>query len=160
RAHARFWRVARDTPPAASSTRGAAVKGLGPFIFALSGVCVLGTVARALAQDVSPGPAGSDASVFVDADAGAPEVKDRTAEDGAPVGHAAPPTEAATRGTGTVRAGLEVFAQYSYRNFFAPENNRTWFHAFDVPRVHGAVEGSWEQARGRVVLEAVRSASE
>lgn len=81
-------------------------------------------------------------------------------EDGAPVGHAAPPTESATRGSGPVRAGLEVFAQYSYRRFFGPGNNQSWFHAFDVPRVHGAVEGTWERARGRLVLEATRSASE
>ncbi len=81
-------------------------------------------------------------------------------ERGAPVGRAAPPTEAATHGTGNVRAGLEVFAQYSYRNISGPGTNHTWFHAFDVPRVHGAVEGELENARGRVVLEATRSASE
>jgi hypothetical protein len=103
---------------------------------------------------------GVGAGAGVDADAGAPEIKERTADDGAPVGHAAPPTEAATRASGAVRAGMEVFAQYNYRNFYGPNNNQTWFHAFDVPRVHGALEGSWEQARGRVVLEAVRSASE
>lgn len=104
-------------------------------------------------------------------DAGAPPPPAPTmlsAEDGAPIGRAAPPSEAASRpspavsqlGAGFVRAGLEVFAQYSYRNFLGPGNNRTWFHAFDVPRVHAAVEGQWERARGRVVLEATRSASE
>ncbi len=81
-------------------------------------------------------------------------------DEGAPIGHAAPPTEAATRSTGPVRAGLEIFAQYSYRSFFAPSQTTEWFHAFDVPRVHGAVEGEWDKARGRIVLEATRSASE
>jgi len=81
---------------------------------------------------------------------------ERSADDGAPVGQAAPPTEAATRGDGRVRAGLEIFAQYSYRNV----TGGSWFHAFDVPRVHGAVEGEYEHARGRVVVEAVRSAAE
>ena len=82
----------------------------------------------------------------------------------APVGRAAPPTEAARAenwaADAKVRAGLEIFAQYSYRDTAGPGDNRTWFHAFDVPRVHGAVEGQWEAARGRVVLEATRSASE
>lgn len=80
---------------------------------------------------------------------------ERTADDPAPLGRAAPPTEAATRSTGRVRAGLEVFASYTYRNY-----GNSWFHQFDVPRVHGAVEGEYEGVRGRVVLEAVRSASE
>ncbi|MBX3264864.1 MAG: hypothetical protein KF782_34650, partial [Labilithrix sp.] len=82
------------------------------------------------------------------------------ADDGAPVGHAAPPTEAATHGAGPVRAGLEIFAQYSYRSFSGPGDNQAWFHAFDVPRAHAALEGELEAARGRVVLEATRSASE
>ncbi len=81
-------------------------------------------------------------------------------EDAAPVGHAAPPTEAATHGPGPVRAGLEVFAQYSYKNYAGPAKNQTWYHAFDVPRVHGAVEGELENVRGRVVVEATRSASD
>lgn len=80
---------------------------------------------------------------------------ERTAEDPAPLGHAAPPTEAGTHGDGRVRVGLEVFASYTYRNL-----GSSWFHQFDVPRVHGAIEGEYEHVRGRVVLEAVRSASE
>lgn len=81
-------------------------------------------------------------------------------EDGAPIGRAAPPTESATHGTGPVRTGLEIFAQYNYKTFFGPKNNRAWFHSFDVPRVHGAIEGQWEDVRGRLVLEATRSASD
>ena len=42
-----------------------------------------------------------------------------------------------------------------------PGSSSTWFHAFDVPRVHAAVEGAYDDTlRGRVVMEAVRSASE
>lgn len=78
-----------------------------------------------------------------------------------PVGRAGQPTESASHGDGPIRAGLEVFAQYAYRNAAGPAGaGRTWFHAFDVPRVHGAIEGTYERARGRVVLEAVRSAAE
>jgi hypothetical protein len=78
-----------------------------------------------------------------------------------PAGRAAPPTEAATRGAGPLRAGLEAFADYTYRHTAAPGAAATWFHAFDVPRVHAAVEGVHDETlRGRVVLEAVRSASE
>lgn len=107
--------------------------------------------------DAGAAPPPTAAAPAVEPDAGAPKP---AAEDGAPVGHAAPPTEAATRGQGPVRAGLEVIAQYSYRAFDGPGNNKTWFHTFDVPRVHAAVEGELDQARGRVVLEATRSASE
>jgi len=77
-----------------------------------------------------------------------------------PEGQAAPPTEAATRSDAKIRAGLEVFAEYNYRSTSGPGGGGNWFHAFDVPRIHGALEGSWESVRGRVVLEAVRSASE
>lgn len=77
-----------------------------------------------------------------------------------PVGRAAPATEAGTRATGPIRAGLEVFAEYNYRRTDAPVDGSTWFHQFDVPRVHGAVEGEYGEAKGRIVLEAVRSAGE
>ena len=100
----------------------------------------------------SPVPAASDTS-----DAGVT----------APEGAAAPPSEVASRGPGfssaggsRIRVGLEVFAQYSVRDVDAPSSNRTWFHQFDVPRVHAAVDGEYEGVRGRVVLEATRSASE
>lgn len=85
-----------------------------------------------------------------------PPPPERTVNTGAPIGQAAPPTEAGTRlMTGPVRAGLEVFSQYSYRNY-----SNTWFHEFDVPRVHGAVEGEYDGVRGRVVMEAARSAGD
>lgn len=68
---------------------------------------------------------------------------------------------ARTRGASKIRAGLEVFAEYNYRRTLGPGDSATWFHTFDVPRVHGAIEGEYDdKLRGRVVLEAVRSASE
>lgn len=78
-----------------------------------------------------------------------------------PVGRAAPPTEAATRSDAPVRVGLEVFAEYMYRSTeSAGAGSSTWFHAFDAPRIHGAVEGVLGDVRGRVVIEALRSATE
>jgi len=77
-----------------------------------------------------------------------------------PVGHAAPPTEAATRGEGPLRVGLEVFGQYALRNTTGTDGNTTFFHAFDLPRAHAAIEAEHAGAKGRVVLEATRSAAE
>ena len=78
-----------------------------------------------------------------------------------PEGRAAPPTESATRSPAKLRAGLEVFAEYIYRRTSGPGSSSSWFHAFDVPRVHGAIEGEYQDnVRGRLVVEAVRSASE
>jgi len=105
----------------------------------------------------TPAPAVSPPAVSASPDAGTPPM---SAEDGAPLGRAAAPTEAATRGQGAIRAGLEVFAQYSYRDVSGPGTNRTWFHTFDVPRAHVALEGELERARGRIVLEGTRSAAE
>jgi hypothetical protein len=107
--------------------------------------------APAPASAPAPAPAAAPAQAPAPADAPAPAP---------PEGRAAPPTEAATRGTSKVRAGLEVFAEYMYRRTQAPVEGSSWFHSFDAPRAHGAVEGEWEQARGRLLLEAVRSASE
>lgn len=59
-----------------------------------------------------------------------------------------------------MRAGLELFAQYAYRNTTGLDGNNRFFHVFDVPRVHAAVEGEWQTVRGRVVVEATRSAAE
>lgn len=77
-----------------------------------------------------------------------------------PVGRAAPPTEAATHAEGPIRAGLEIFAQYKYSNLKVQDGTSSWFHAFDVPRVHAAVEAGSERLRGRVLVEATRSAAE
>ena len=75
-----------------------------------------------------------------------------------PFAHAAPATEAATRGAGPIRAGLEVFASYTYQNLDT-QQGRSWFHVFDLPRAHAALEGEMDRVKGRVVLEATRSAA-
>jgi len=77
-----------------------------------------------------------------------------------PEGQAAPPTAAGTTGSGAVTPGLEVFAQYSLRRTTTLDGQSPWFHLFDVPRVHGAITGEFGPVKGRVVLEAVRSAGE
>lgn len=77
-----------------------------------------------------------------------------------PEGKAAPPTAAGTTGILKVTPGLEVFAQYSFRRTSTLDGQAPWFHIFDVPRVHASVTGEYGPATGRVVLEAVRSASE
>lgn len=78
-----------------------------------------------------------------------------------PLGRPAPPTEAATHGKGPVRVGAEVFAEYGLvRTLAAGGASGSTFHQFDLPRAHAALEGATGPVRGRVVLEAVRSASE
>ncbi|MCA9600058.1 MAG: hypothetical protein KC776_42435 [Myxococcales bacterium] len=77
------------------------------------------------------------------------------------VGTAAPATSAATTPlTLQVKPGLEVFAQYAYRRTLDESGRSQWFHQFDVPRVHLALDAEAEDAHGRVLIEAVRSASE
>lgn len=76
-------------------------------------------------------------------------------------GRAAPPTAAGTTALALeVRPGLEVFAQYAYRRTEHPSGPASWYHEFDVPRVHLALDAKAEDARGRVVVEGVRSAAE
>jgi len=58
-----------------------------------------------------------------------------------------------------VTPGLDVIGQYSLRvtdTAAGPD----WFHRFDLNRAHVALGFEWSVARARVVLEAVRSASE
>jgi hypothetical protein len=73
------------------------------------------------------------------------------------VGRAAPASSAGTTsfGEGHLRAGLEVFAQYAYRSTYGAQS--TWFHEFDLPRAHGAIDGTYESVHARVLMEAVRS---
>jgi hypothetical protein len=79
----------------------------------------------------------------------------------APLAEAAPPTAAATTPSDShVRAGIEVFAQYAYRVTNALNGPSSSDQRFDVPRVHGAVEGDYGPLFGRVLVEGVRSASE
>ncbi|MCC6899420.1 MAG: hypothetical protein IT377_10625 [Polyangiaceae bacterium] len=74
---------------------------------------------------------------------------------------AAPPTAAGTTDLAVdVRPGLEVFAQYAYRRTEHANDGSGWYHELDVPRIHVALDASIDSARGRVVIEGVRSASE
>jgi hypothetical protein len=104
---------------------------------------------------------GTPVSAMAEAPADAPE-KPQSAQTDAlqgPEGKSAPPTAAGTTGL-KVTPGLEVFAQYSLRRTATQDGQTPWFHVFDVPRVHASLTGEFGGATGRVVLEAVRSASE
>lgn len=59
----------------------------------------------------------------------------------------------------TLRPGLEAFAQYAMRLVYASDGSVSWFHFFDVPRVHVSLDAQYETVRARVVVEGVRSAS-
>jgi hypothetical protein len=59
-----------------------------------------------------------------------------------------------------VTPGLDVIAAYSFRALRPSSADATWFHAFDLPRAHASLAGEAGPARGRVLVEAVRSASE
>jgi hypothetical protein len=77
-----------------------------------------------------------------------------------PEGSAGPATAAGTTGL-TVQPGIEVFAAYDLK--ITPGSGSTgtqWFHEFEIPRAHASLSGGWGPVRARVVLEAVRSASE
>ncbi len=76
-------------------------------------------------------------------------------------GTAAPPTSAGTTDFALkLRPGLEVFAQYAYRRTLHQNAAASWYHEFDVPRVHLALSAEAGDASGRVVIEGVRSAAE
>jgi hypothetical protein len=123
------------------------------------GGMTVGTAARArVAGDEGDRDAAGD-----EGRTGAPEPA--TVPDGADAGastaYAPPPgttAGAVALGRG-VHAGLEVFGRYGV-TLRDTSDGADWFHAFDVPRVHAAIEGQLEDARGRVVVEAVRSAAE
>jgi len=74
-------------------------------------------------------------------------------------GNSGPPTAAGTTGTSLlVKPGLEIFAQYTYRNARAEDGGRSWYHEFDLPRVHGSLDAEMGDVRARILLEGVRSA--
>jgi hypothetical protein len=74
------------------------------------------------------------------------------------IGRAAPATPAGrAKLSEHVRAGLEVFAQYAFRNTGAPDGSRSWFHAFDLPRAHASISGENDLFSARLLLEGVRS---
>jgi hypothetical protein len=77
------------------------------------------------------------------------------------LGMAAPPTEAGTTPFAyTVHPGLEIFAEYDFTLTYAPNQSATWFHQFNVPRVHASLDGAIGPVRARILLEGVRSASQ
>jgi hypothetical protein len=59
----------------------------------------------------------------------------------------------------TLVPALEIFTEYDLR-VTRSGTSTDWFHNFDVPRAHGSLTGSYGPARARLVIEAVRSASE
>lgn len=72
----------------------------------------------------------------------------------------APNATAAGSSGFSVRPGLEVFAQYALRLTNTATGDTDLAHDFDVPRTHASLTADYEHARARIVLEAVRSASE
>jgi hypothetical protein len=70
------------------------------------------------------------------------------------------PNATASGSTGLpVRMGLEVFGQYALRVTNTDTGTDT-VHDFDLPRTHASLSAGVDHARARVVIEAVRSASE
>lgn len=113
---------------------------------ALAATAFAAAPARAQSVDGAPAPKAEPA-------AAAPPAQ----IEGAPEGAAAPPTAAATHGDGPLRVGLDVIADHTYRNVVPLGGRATYTHAFDVPRAHGALDGTWDVARARVLIEATRS---
>lgn len=58
-----------------------------------------------------------------------------------------------------VSPGIDVIGQYALRVTDTP-SGADWFHRFDLSRAHVSLGLEWSVVRARVVLEAVRSASE
>ncbi len=87
---------------------------------------------------------------------------------GTPVdGKLGPPTSAGITGL-EVKPGLDVIAAYDAKVTPGARNvgGSDWFHSFEIPRAHASLtgdyapKGSSQSVQARVVLEAVRSASE
>ncbi len=77
------------------------------------------------------------------------------------VGVPAPPTSAGTTPFAFyVHPGLEVFAQYALTLTYPSSGSSSWFHEFEVPRVHGSLDGAYGPVRARILLEGVQSASD
>jgi len=78
-----------------------------------------------------------------------------------PEGVAAPPTAAGTTKLPLdIRPGVEIIAQYIYRTTFDQTGKSDWFHDIELVRGHASIEGGYRFSKARMVLEAVRSASE
>lgn len=85
-------------------------------------------------------------------------VVERRARVDPPEGSAGPATTAGTTGL-RVQLGLEAFVAYDLRVTPTAQGNE-WFHSFEIPRAHASVTGLYGPVQARIVLEAVRSASE
>ncbi|MBL8680080.1 MAG: hypothetical protein JNK05_12975 [Myxococcales bacterium] len=122
-----------------------------PTLFALSITLMFSKVT--LGQNTSP-PAR------VQAAPSAPQEREHEpiGAEGTPSGRFAFSTQAGAHRL-FVRAGADVIAQYALRVTETPAGT-DWFHRFDLGRAHAALSLSWGPARARLVLEAVRSASE
>lgn len=112
---------------------------------------------QAVENKASPAPAEDKASPPADKPAPLLVVERRPRVD-APEGSAAAPTAAGTTGL-RVEVGLEAFVAYDLRINPAPSGTQ-WFHEFEIPRAHASFTGRYGPVEARVVLEAVRSASE
>lgn len=131
------------------------------FITLPLAVAACAAAPRALAQSLDPAPQRADAAPDAPpAPSKGSSPAEQHDEAGGPDGAAAPPTAAATHGNGPIRAGLEVIADYTYRNVTPPGGATTWTHAFDVPRAHGAIDGTWGIAHARLLVEATRSVAQ
>ena len=76
-------------------------------------------------------------------------------------GMAAPPTAAGTTPFAyAVHPGLELFAEYDFTLTYGQNNSSTWFHEFNVPRVHASLDGEVGPVRARLLVEGVRSAAQ
>jgi hypothetical protein len=76
-------------------------------------------------------------------------------------GMAAPPTEAGTTPFAfAVHPGLEIFAEYDFTLTYGANQTTSWFHTFNVPRVHASLDGAAGPVRARILVEGVRSASD
>lgn len=58
-----------------------------------------------------------------------------------------------------IEGHLSVYAQYVL-SVRSEAESTDWYHAFELPRAHARIDASFEGARARVLVEAVRSASE
>lgn len=58
-----------------------------------------------------------------------------------------------------IEGHLSVYAQYVLSVRGEAEETE-WFHAFELPRAHARIDAAFEGARARIMVEAVRSASE
>ncbi len=125
--------------------------------FALSAAALALAAPPARADDAAPPAPSPAAPPGPVASEVAPAAERSAAYDGV----AAPPTAAGNSGLAvTLKPGLEIIAQYTYRSMSDGAGGSQWFHLFDLPRAHASMQIEHKSVDARAVLEAVRSASE